>query len=47
MKNVFTRFAGGWTASICDNISCFGDIPAGSTMSAVITSSAVGLKTFP
>jgi hypothetical protein len=25
----------GWTGSICDNISCFGDIPAGSVMDSV------------
>jgi hypothetical protein len=25
----------GWTASICDNIFCFGDIPVGSTMDSV------------
>jgi hypothetical protein len=25
----------GWTGSICDNISCFGDIPVGSTMDSI------------
>jgi hypothetical protein len=25
----------GWTGSICDNVSCFGDIPAGSIMDSV------------
>lgn len=34
-ERISVTIPNGWTASICDNISCFGDIPASSTMDSV------------